>query len=287
VTRKAVHDLNNYLGTISGFTDAALEDLHPGHSVYSDLEEIQQAVRKVKNIVRELDAFLKGGNADTSTENGIIKRIEIPDDELEDDPGFSRPFPPVAKPVPEYRRPSRVPIPIEPSALTKPKPKQPDTYPPPPSSSVSRESSSWYIEKSAASEKNPSTVTGTEHLFIVDDEVQLLRMFRRFFEPLGYRVTTFSDSLEARNAFQARCAEFDLAIVDQRMPDLSGANLAVEMLSIRPDLPIILLSGYTDTVSPADAARIGIRRFLSKPIPQSELNATVRSVLDERPVYST
>ena len=121
-------------------------------------------------------------------------------------------------------------------------------------------------------------------LLIVDDEVPLLRMLTRFFEHLGYKVTTFSESTEALEAFHTNAESFDLAIVDQRMPEMSGANLASRMLAIRPNLPIILLSGYTDTVSPADAAQIGIRRFLSKPIPQVELGVTIRSVLDEQPV---
>ncbi len=259
VPRRIIHDMNNYLGTVSGFTDAALEDISEESPVYGDLSEIREAARKAKEVIKALDAISK------AAENGsqkIPRSNSIGADDFNDRPTLSKkPYPSISTAAADPR--------LMPSKTSGMRFTSVDAY-----------------RRSFSAIPADDIPTGTEHLFIVDDEAQLLRMFRRFFEPLGYKVTTFANSLEAKEAFQQKFNEYDLAIVDQRMPDLSGANLAVEMLAIRPDMPIILLSGYSDTISPADATRIGIRRFLSKPIPQVELSATVRSVLDEQPRYS-
>lgn len=269
VSRQLIHDLNNHLGTIAGFTDAALEDISEKAPVYKDLEEIQEAARKAKAVAKEISESTKQRHA-TSTAAG-------PPETIKTTPRQPQTIEP--KGPPRQASLSTVSVLTESPRASSVPPMVADT---------DALSAHFDLASKPVSTLIPTAdiPTGTEHLLIVDDEAQLLRMFRRFFEPLGYKVTTFSDSLEARDIFEQNHAAFDLAIIDQRMPDLSGANLAMEMLSVRPNMPIILLSGYTDKISPQDAAKIGIRRFLSKPIPQVELNETIRSVLDEQPRYN-
>jgi CheY-like chemotaxis protein len=162
------------------------------------------------------------------------------------------------------------------------------TFPVPSSSNVGSERSSRGVDATGKASGVPSSKGGSTsmqecraRLMIVDDEIQLLTMFKRIFEPQGYKVTTFSDSSKALAEFKRNSDGYDLAILDQRMPELTGANLAVQMITQRPDFPIILLTGFSDTVTPDDAARIGIRKYLSKPIRQAKLSETIRNVLQE------
>ncbi len=240
VPRRIIHDLNNLVGTITGFADAALEDLPSPNPVREDLQEILEAAVRAKDVILQLNVY-----APKSSKNDL-KAGALPFASRSEELSFKEP-----------RRPSA-------SEISSPG-----------SKGTASRSNSWVVS-------NAGTVPrGTEHLLIVDDEITLLRMLSRFFEKLGYRVTAFSRSVEAFEAFQNTSEVYDLVILDQRMPEMSGASLATEMLKIRPGLPVVVLSGYTDSLNPADAARIGIRRLLSKPIPQPELGVTIRELLDD------
>ncbi|MCP4196940.1 MAG: response regulator, partial [Proteobacteria bacterium] len=127
-----------------------------------------------------------------------------------------------------------------------------------------------------------STVpTGNEHILVVDDEEQIVRMLKRLLEPLGYRVTSMTSSLEALLAFRDSPNLFDIVVTDQTMPELTGTKLAAEMLRIRPDLPIILTSGYTNSVTETQIAELGIGAFLPKPISKFDIGHTLRRLLDK------
>ena len=122
--------------------------------------------------------------------------------------------------------------------------------------------------------------TGTESVLFVDDEESIAYTFNELLEHLGYKVTSVTSSLEALDIFKANPHEFDLVFTDQTMPGTSGAELATELLKIRPDIPIILCSGYSSQVSEEDAKGIGIREFCMKPMDMKQLATVSRKVLD-------
>ena len=118
-----------------------------------------------------------------------------------------------------------------------------------------------------------------ERILFVDDEAPLAALGKSMLERLGYRVTAHTDSLQALNTFSAQANDFDLVITDQTMPSLSGAELAKLMLKIRPDLPVILATGYSTTINPEKAKSIGIRELLLKPNTTQTLGEAIRRAL--------
>ncbi len=119
-----------------------------------------------------------------------------------------------------------------------------------------------------------------ERILFVDDEPSITEMGKQIIERMGYRVVTETDSVKALKRFEEQPDAFDLVITDQTMPVVTGVELSRRLLSIRPDLPIILCTGYSEVVSPQKAREIGIKEFLSKPIVKADLAATIRRVLD-------
>jgi CheY-like chemotaxis protein/two-component sensor histidine kinase len=122
---------------------------------------------------------------------------------------------------------------------------------------------------------------GNEHILLVDDEPQLLAMQGQILERLGYDVTTMSSSQDALKDFRQAPGTFDLLITDQTMPNLTGAELSAEVVQLRPDLPIILCTGFSEALSPEAAADMGIRYYLQKPVPLKTLAQTVRLALND------
>ena len=98
-------------------------------------------------------------------------------------------------------------------------------------------------------------------------------------EPFGYRVIMKTRSREALETFRADPAAFDLLITDMTMPVLSGKELAKEIKSLRPDLPIILCTGFSELINEANARKSGIDAFLMKPYTVGDLVRTIRRVL--------
>jgi len=123
---------------------------------------------------------------------------------------------------------------------------------------------------------------GRESILFVDDEAALADIGRQVLERLGYRVTTRTSSLEALGLFKAQPDRFELVITDQTMPQMTGVELAREMLKMRPDLPIILCTGFSEQISAEKSRAMGIRRFVMKPLVIREVAGVVRSVLDEQ-----
>jgi DNA-binding NtrC family response regulator len=137
-----------------------------------------------------------------------------------------------------------------------------------------------------AGEEPPQTLVssgqGSERIFVIDDEQAIVAMEKIALERLGYQVRRFADSEEALAAFRADPQGCDLVVTDQTMPHLSGMELAKEFLAIRPDLPIILSTGYSSQASEEEALRVGIRRFIMKPVDIGQLAAAIREILDQR-----
>jgi PAS domain S-box-containing protein len=122
---------------------------------------------------------------------------------------------------------------------------------------------------------------GNERILFVDDEVDITRISHSLLSNLGYRVTVETQSLKALKKIQKDPSAFDLLITDHTMPGLTGADLARSVLQLRPDLPIILCTGYTATFSKQEAHKIGIKKYVIKPLSTKELTDIVREVLDE------
>lgn len=137
------------------------------------------------------------------------------------------------------------------------------------------------IEQEAAVEQNRETVfpTGQGRVLFVDDEHDLVEMGQLMLEKLGYEVVTSTDGTEALAKFQADPQKFDLAITDMTMPNLTGAALARQLLEIRPDLPVVLCTGYSELITEERAKAMGIKEFAIKPLRQGELAKIIRKIL--------
>lgn len=122
---------------------------------------------------------------------------------------------------------------------------------------------------------------GNERILIVDDEELLTSVEAVFLQKLGYTVTVRNDGFEAWELFQKKPDEFDLVITDQTMPHLTGLELAKQMLSIRPELPIILCTGFSSQVDAEKAKEHGIKEFMCKPLLNQEFACKVRELLDQ------
>ena len=120
-----------------------------------------------------------------------------------------------------------------------------------------------------------------ERILYVDDEVVLATMGKKILERLGYTVDARTNALEALDAVRAKPEEFDLVITDQMMPKLMGTGLAEQIHVIRPDLPIILITGYTATLTADRVRTMGIRKLLLKPLSVEALGTVVERVLTE------
>ena len=122
---------------------------------------------------------------------------------------------------------------------------------------------------------------GTERLLLVDDEGALADIGLRMLERLGYEVTTRTSSLEALQLFKNRPDAFDLVITDQTMPRMTGIQLAGEILKARPDIPIILCTGFSEQVSETNLSSFGIERLIMKPLLIREVAEAIREVLEQ------
>jgi CheY-like chemotaxis protein len=126
--------------------------------------------------------------------------------------------------------------------------------------------------------------TGNERVLLVDDEEALLKMGQSMLEHLGYRVTAKSDSRAGLDAFNLEPEQFDAVITDMTMPHLTGLELAKEVLGIRPDMPVILCTGFSDLIDKEGALKVGIKSFLIKPVSLYTLAKSLREALDENRV---
>ncbi len=123
--------------------------------------------------------------------------------------------------------------------------------------------------------------TGQERILLVDDERMIVNVVSEMLSLLGYRVSGCDSSKQAWEEFSSDPLAFDLVLTDQTMPQLTGEELAQRILKLRPDIPIVMCTGFSQTL-PADRAReIGIREYLQKPVKLQDLGKTLRRVLDE------
>jgi PAS domain S-box-containing protein len=128
-------------------------------------------------------------------------------------------------------------------------------------------------------ERDPDMLKGTERILFVDDERTAVDINCRMLERYGYKVTGFTDSQEALKVFQKNPDDFELVITDMTMPNLTGEALAVEIIAIRPGMPVILCTGFSDKINEETAKKIGFRAFIMKPVIMKKLTETIRAVL--------
>lgn len=127
-----------------------------------------------------------------------------------------------------------------------------------------------------------TALAGTERILLVDDEKTLALLGERILTQLGYRVTAKSDSLEAFESFRADPNAFDLVVTDYTMPNMTGVDLAAEIHGVRPDIPVVLCSGYSEMVNEGTVKEFGVQAFIMKPIERREMAKVVRRLLDEK-----
>lgn len=125
----------------------------------------------------------------------------------------------------------------------------------------------------------PGKVRVCGHVMVVDDEASIVGFITVLLESLGCKVTGLTSSSVALRMFQADPYCVDMVITDQTMPELTGAELAQAILALRSDIPIVMSTGYSNMIDEETARRIGIRRFLTKPVPAKVLADIVAEFL--------
>lgn len=134
-----------------------------------------------------------------------------------------------------------------------------------------------------SAEKTPAPPpTGTERILFIDDEEIQVQSVPPILEHLGYRVVGLTDANAALALFRERPDAFDVVITDLMMPSMTGEILAGEMRRIRPDIPIVLCTGFSETINEERAKALGIGAFLMKPFSVTEIAETIRCVLRPR-----
>jgi len=118
-----------------------------------------------------------------------------------------------------------------------------------------------------------------ERVLFVDDEKAIVEIGQQMLQRLQYEVVVRTSSIEALELFRTRPDRFDLVITDMTMPNMTGRKLAKEMLQIRPDIPIILCTGFSEQITEESAKSIGIREFIMKPLVMRDLAQVVRRAL--------
>jgi CheY-like chemotaxis protein len=122
--------------------------------------------------------------------------------------------------------------------------------------------------------------TGSERILLIDDEPILVDVASRSLARLGYKVTPMTSSLDAVERFKTTPGDFDVVVTDMTMPKMTGDELAAAIRTIRPDIPIILCSGYSERLRSAKAG--GIDAFAYKPVAAGALSRIIRKVMQDR-----
>ena len=122
---------------------------------------------------------------------------------------------------------------------------------------------------------------GDEYILFVDDEPEITFMGKKMLENLGYKVTISSNSLSALEEFYSKPTKYSLLVTDQNMPNMTGTELASKMKSIQPDLKVIIITGYSDTLSEEVLEETGISEVILKPMILDDFSKIIRRVLDK------
>ncbi len=130
-------------------------------------------------------------------------------------------------------------------------------------------------------------LAGSEHIMLVDDEPVLCEVYKRFLEHYGYRVTTFNDPLKALKAFRDTPQAFDLVLSDVTMPRMTGEKMGLHMRAVRPELPIVLMTGFSHHLNEELARKQGFMDLMIKPLAKNSLLLRLREILNNTPKKQT
>lgn len=135
------------------------------------------------------------------------------------------------------------------------------------------------IDTAANELESAASAVENKCIMVVDDEAGITGYLAALLNSQGYQVRAYNDSLAALEAFKSDSGSIDLVLTDQTMPNLTGAEFAQEVLSLRPNLPVILCTGYSEAIDDVRAQHLGIAVFLKKPVDSGELLATITKLL--------
>ncbi len=131
-------------------------------------------------------------------------------------------------------------------------------------------------------EIEPAKPLGTERVLFVDDETDIAEINRNGLEKFGYRVMAFSNPLEAIEHFQSHADDFDVVVTDLTMPKMTGTELADRIYAIRPDIPLVLCSGFAKSAREVQGKLSGVWEFVQKPIQPGSVGLAIRRVMEKR-----
>jgi CheY-like chemotaxis protein len=143
------------------------------------------------------------------------------------------------------------------------------------------------VDSLAHSKQDQSETGRAKHVLIVDDDRDVGRLAARILETFQYEVTALTDPTEAVKLVRKRPTKFDLVLTDLLMPELSGPELARALKKIRPDLPLLLISGLVSSVTEESARRQGFVGLIRKPFEIDQIVKSVAGILDNTPAVST
>jgi CheY-like chemotaxis protein len=141
------------------------------------------------------------------------------------------------------------------------------------------------VEEPPITPKEPGDESmGPEHgrILLVDDEPDIIEAEKTMLERLGYAVVASSSSLDALKVFYEDSQSFDIIITDQTMPDMTGIALAKKIIEKRAEVPVILCTGYSESVSEEEIQKAGVRELVMKPVSKREIREILRRALKER-----
>jgi CheY-like chemotaxis protein len=121
---------------------------------------------------------------------------------------------------------------------------------------------------------------GSERILLVDDELAIVQLGQQLLEGMGYEVVTRTSSVEALELFKVKPDLFDLIITDMTMPNMTGIELTREIRRLRPDVPVILCTGFSELISEDGIRPLGIHEVVMKPVLKNELAAAIRRAID-------
>jgi PAS domain S-box-containing protein len=140
-----------------------------------------------------------------------------------------------------------------------------------------------YEEKVLAETEAPYLMPrGSGRILFVDDEETLADLGKQMLIDLGYEVVSMTNSREALAVFRAQPGWFDLVFTDYTMPEMTGADLARKIMSLRPDIPVVLCTGYSETINEEKAREIGVSAFVMKPFTHRDIAEVVSKALGEK-----
>jgi PAS domain S-box-containing protein len=140
------------------------------------------------------------------------------------------------------------------------------------------------VEKKAVIERetDEQLPSGNERILFVDDEESIVKLGRLRLERMGYKVEATTSPIKALDLFRSQSNKFDLVITDMAMPKMTGDKLVKEVLNIRPDIPVILCTGFSEKIDETIAKEIGVADYLEKPLGKRDFALKIRKVLDDK-----